>query len=81
MEDLTKQKHKLDAVKNNIDKIESRINAQKHLLSKSKVDLQNIQENLDKIDNAEQQIIDLEGCIDDLHYWEEKEKDVCFLFW
>lgn len=79
MEDLTKQKHKLDAVKNNIDKIESRINAQKHLLSKSKVDLQNIQENLDKIDNAEQQIIDLEGCIDDLHYWEEKEKDVLLM--
>lgn len=79
IEDLTQQKHKLDAVKNKINEIQSRINSQKHLLSKSKFDLQQTQDNIDKIDHAEREIVDLEGCVDDLHYWEEKEKDVLLM--
>lgn len=79
IEDLTQQKDNLDTVRKNIDHIQSRINAQKHLLSKSKISLQQTQDNIDKIGHAEREIIDLEGCVDDLHYWEEKEKDVLLM--
>lgn len=79
IEGLTQQKHKLDAIKNKINEIQSRIDAQKHLLSKSKFDLQQAQDNIDNIGRAEQEIVGLEGCVDDLHYWEEKEKDVLLM--